>query len=332
VARASAKDFHLQATPDEADPLAPNERIETFLFGWICELHGGGWSVLDRQFQSRPSGPTAQFLARCAGVQALYEIAGGASSHKAVLERLSGYGITQREPLSRAWFELFELAAGAKTSRWRDEWQTLDEAGKKASQAEMASELAEVFEFLAKMPSTSEFTFMGYLGRRSELRKIWCHPLAREESARMVRAVMDDETGLFATAEISAAERARLLIGIFDWREIKEQIESRFEGKEKRDLLTELALGGQVGRASGDQFLDFTGNLAAQIPSDRAEASRLWLKVASGRAAAGDLDGARDAREKIQPAHLKEYELSNLNYQIERLAAAAKAVGNDEKD
>ena len=80
------------------------------------------------------------------------------------MERLSKYGVKETNPTSRAWLEVIGLAAGMKTSSWKEDWETLDVEQQKLAQAEMAAELTDVLESLARVKPSSSF-------RRNQNRK-----------------------------------------------------------------------------------------------------------------------------------------------------------------
>lgn len=287
--------------------------------GWICALHAGDWAVLDRQFQSETDESLTEFFSRCALVQALYQVAGEAGKSEQVLEKLTGYGVKKTDPTFKAFFEVLGLVTGAKSNSWKDNLQTLDADQKTLAQAEMASGLAGALELLAKVESTTGQASASRHTRISDLTRIWKHPLARELSARVLTAVMDDDSGLFLAANISTEERVRLMMKTFDWQPVKSCIETRFEGELEIALLTELALDGYPTSDSQDDFKAFIENLAPRVTPGSQAASNLWLKVAQRRLLVDDLEGGKAARVKINTAHLKDYEVSRLDRQIDGL-------------
>ena len=322
VAQAGAVGFVLKETPESPHTLTKDERLETFLFAWICALHAGDWSVLDRHLQPGADEPMAEFLMRCACLQALHQVAGNPELGGEVLKKLSGYGVKKTNSNTRAWLEIISLVAGAKTSRWKDEWQTLEAEQKKLAQAEMASALTEVLGLLARVELPKNHSLMSTQSWHSELMKIWGHPLARKQSTQLLKTVMEDDLGLFSAVHISAEERARLMLKIIEWQQMKTCIENRFEGEVKMGLLTKLALEGQSLAASQDDFEAFIGLIATQITPASVDRSKLWLKVTYHRISQGDLEGAKSARDQINPAHLKDHELRGMTYSLDRLKAA----------
>ena len=133
----------------------------------------------------------------------------------------------------------------------------------------------------------------------------------------MITAIMDDELELFSTVQISVKERVRLLIPIFDWQQMKDCIESRFEGEGQQELLTELAFKGQFLSARQDDFHTFVEDVATRLGGPRGR--RLWFRLARYRISIGDLAGAKAVQEKLEPSHLGKHEVEWLQKRIEEL-------------
>jgi len=294
------------------------ERLNLVWYGWLLALYEGDWSVLDFQLQkeskiTESEKPFAERLVSCAGIHALYQVAGEARFGE-VFEKFESYELEGMSPDFDAWLELAGLVAGEETSRWKDSWRSLDADQQVQSKAEMAVALVRALERLGS-PSYGRI-----LGRRwnfSANREIWLHLDARERSKRVITAIMNDELELFSTVQISAKERVRLLIPVFDWKQMKDCIESHFEGEEQQELLTELAFEGQFLSAGQDDFYTFMEDVVPRLGGPRG--SKLWLKLASYRISIGDLVGAKAAQEKLVPSHLKEHEVKRLQRGIDQL-------------
>ncbi len=321
IAQALTEDCGLRKSSETTQTIAEGDRLDTFFFGWVCALHAGDWAVLDRQFQLEVDETAFKVLSHCAGIQALYQVAGDASRAEDVLKRLSDYGVMKTDPASNAWFEVIGLVAGTKKSAFVNGFQDLGDAQKKQAQTEMAASLRSVLEVLTKVKIPKGQYFSSPHSWRLGVRQIWINSLVHEESAQVLKAIMDDDLRLFSTAGISAEERVRLMFQCFGWQALKGAIERSFEGELKTELLTELVLASRAQAESREAFEAFTESLASQVRPGSQAASKLWLKVASQRISKEDLEGAKAAREKIEASHLKDYELRNLRSQLERLKA-----------
>ena len=306
-----------KASKDSKFPLEW-ECLSLVWYGWIFALHEGDWSVLDFQLQkggeiAESEKDLAERLVSCAGIHALYQVAGEASFDK-VFEKIETYGLEDMSPESDAWIELAGLVAGEETSRWKDAWRSLDANQQVQSKAEMAAALVRALERLGTSPSYGRA--LGQLNSSAN-KEIWLHPDARDRSKRVITAIMDDELELFSTVQISVKERVRLLIPIFDWQQMKDCIESRFEGEGQQELLTELAFKGQFLSARQDDFHTFVEDVATRLGGPRGR--RLWFRLARYRISIGDLAGAKAVQEKLEPSHLGKHEVEWLQKRIEEL-------------
>ena len=320
VEQAAGEGFALTEAATSRYSSEEKDLFNTFLFGWVYALHVGDWSVLDFQFQSKSDEVVQAWLIQCAGLQALHQVAGDASTCGKVLERLAGYGFEDSEmnPNGKAWLELVGLVGGKKTSSWKEGWQALGVDEQKLSQAEMAAALKRVLGELDRVSLPSHF--VRNQSFRSDQNKIWMAASSREQGARVLTAVMDDEVGLFAAAGVAPEERVELMLGAFDWNVLRASIERYFEGKEEVDLLLQLVQ--KTARTMGGHadFKAFMEGTAERCIPSSLEGTKLWLAVAKNRLAQEDLEGAKAARAKLNPEHLRESDLSYLEREINVLA------------
>lgn len=324
VAEAVAGDCGPRKAANHAQTIAEADRLTTFLYGWICALHEGDWSLLDRQFQSKPDQAAKGFLSRCACVQALFTVAGDASLSEDVLKKLGSYGVDQTDLELKAWMEVIGMVSGAKTSGWKDELEALDAVAQRQAREEMVSGLRSVLGLITSVKIPRSQYFLSEYSWSEQTMKVWIPSLTLQEGERVLAAIMNDGSGLFSAAKISAEGRVRLMLKAFDWQPLKGCIEASFEGEMEVRLLSELALANRPPADSREAFYEFTRNLVSRVNPESQERSKLLGKVVHYYISAKDLEGAREAREQINPVHLNEHELKNLDRQLDMLKQKAE--------
>ena len=329
VKQASTEGSELDETLVDLSYIAKRDRFDVFFYGWICALYGDDWSVLDFQFQYEAEELIADLLAECAFRQALYQVAGEPGTMKEVMARLANYGLKRTNPSAQAWFEIIALVGGAETSPWKENLKTLDAGPQQMARAEMAAQLQEILSSLKGMSFSKESKFQWRPRRNSTLSKPWIYPLARKRSERLLATIVEDELELFAAAEISIEDRLKLVLEAFDWQQLESCVEENTEGEAEKRLLTELALKGRPSASSRDDFLTFLESIASQNSPESQERSQLYFKAAMFQISHRNLQGAKEAIEKINAIHFEDYEIKRLQDQLRELEEAAEELRED---